>query len=89
MNWGKKIISIFPNPATDPYTNTDQIKMLAENQTKLDQVLTNAGYDVGHVISFEGGSGGGVAAIREHQTEGLGGFCRQCSGRAGFAGSSG
>ena len=52
---------VFPEPTTDPYTNTNQITMLAENQVKLDEVLTNTGYDVGHVISLEGGSGGGVA----------------------------
>ncbi|MBO0931364.1 zinc-dependent metalloprotease [Fibrella aquatilis] len=53
---------VYPNAATDPYTNTNQITMLGENQTNLDNVLGNAAYDVGHVISYEGGSGGGIAS---------------------------
>lgn len=56
--------TVYADPATDPYTNTNQITMLAENQTNLDNatVLGSANYDVGHVLSFEGGSGGGIAA---------------------------
>jgi hypothetical protein len=53
---------VYANAATDPYTNTNQITMLDENQTNLDNVLGNANYDVGHVLSFAGGSGGGIAS---------------------------
>ena len=53
---------VFPDAATDPYTNADQIKMLSENQTKLDLAIGTANYDVGHVLGTAGGSGGGVAA---------------------------
>ncbi len=52
---------VFPNAATDPYTNTDQSKMLDENQAKIDLAIGNANYDVGHVLGTAGGSGGGVA----------------------------
>ncbi len=53
---------VYPDPATDPYTNTDQIKLLTENQTNLTNAIGGANYDVGHVFASEGGSGGGVAA---------------------------
>lgn len=51
---------VYTDPLTDPYTNDDQGTMLSENQTNLDNVI-GAGYDIGHVLGFLGGSGGGVA----------------------------
>lgn len=51
---------VYTDPLTDPYTNNDQGVMLDENQANLDNVIT-AGYDVGHVLGYLGGSGGGVA----------------------------
>ena len=58
---------VYTNAATDPYTGDpsvdgQQITMLDENQTNLDAIFTSAGYDVGHVLGYLGGSGGGIAS---------------------------
>jgi hypothetical protein len=53
---------VFPDPKTDPYTNTNQSKMLTENQETLTKLLGSAKYDVGHVFGTAGGSGGGIAS---------------------------
>lgn len=53
---------VYTNPTTDPYTATDQITMLDENQANLDAVIGNSNYDIGHVFGAGGsGSGGGIA----------------------------
>ena len=54
---------VYTNAMTDPYTNSNQVMMLAENQTNCDLVLGNGGYDIGHVWGFVGSSGGGVASL--------------------------
>lgn len=46
---------IFTNPATDGYTNDDAFALLNENQAKLDAIITNSNYDIGHVVSTGGG----------------------------------
>ena len=47
---------IFTNPLTDPYTDpTDASLLIDENQAVLDLRLGNANYDIGHVLSTEGG----------------------------------
>lgn len=51
---------IFTNAATDGYTNNDGFTLLGENKTKLDTIITSAGYDIGHVFST---GGGGVASL--------------------------
>lgn len=51
---------VYTDAGTDPYTNDDQGAMLDENQANLDLLITG-GYDVGHVLGYAGGSGGGVA----------------------------
>jgi len=51
--------TVYPNPATDPYDNTDKPAQLTINQTNLDNVIGNANYDIGHLF---GTGGGGVAA---------------------------
>lgn len=52
---------VYTDAATDPYNNDDQDAMLEQNQTHLDNVITG-GYDIGHVLGYLGGSGGGIAA---------------------------
>jgi len=55
---------IYTNAATDPYTNSNQVAMLGENQTNLNSVIGNANYDIGHVWGYEGSSGGGIASFQ-------------------------
>jgi len=46
---------IFLDPATDPYTNDDGLVMLSENQTTCTNVVGSDNYDIGHVLSTDGG----------------------------------
>ena len=66
---------VFADPKTDPYTNSSQTKMLAENHETLTKLLGAAKYDIGHVFGTAGGSGGGVALFRsacDDDTKGAG-----------------
>jgi subtilisin-like proprotein convertase family protein len=69
---------IFLNGATDPYTNSDQIACMAENQETLDEIIGNANYDFGHVYRFSPGGGGianlGSACATGFKARGTSGF---------------
>ncbi|ROH90070.1 T9SS C-terminal target domain-containing protein [Chryseobacterium cucumeris] len=52
---------IYRNPATDPYTNGDEDKMLNENVKNINNVIGFAHYNIGHVF---GVNSGGVAGLR-------------------------
>lgn len=54
---------IFTDPATQPLTDSDTTQNLSANQTLVDNMVGDAGYDVAHVLNNGGSSGLGVAGI--------------------------
>jgi hypothetical protein len=52
---------IYRNPATDPYTNGDELKMLDENVRNINHVIGFAHYNIGHVFGIRSG---GIAGLR-------------------------
>ncbi len=71
------LATIFLNPATDPFTGTDNGTLAAQNQQALESAgVPFAAYDVGHVFAR---GGGGIA--------GLGVVCQSSKWRACSAGS--
>ncbi|MCS7037219.1 MAG: zinc-dependent metalloprotease family protein [Saprospiraceae bacterium] len=71
------LATIFLNPATDPFTGTDNGTLAAQNQLALEQAgVPLAAYDIGHVFAR---GGGGIA--------GLGVVCQNGKWRACSAGS--
>lgn len=74
---------VFTDPATDPYSNTDALAMLSQNQSALDALIGSANYDVGHVLAT---GGGGLAQL---SSVCVGGWkARGVTGRASPVGDS-
>jgi hypothetical protein len=51
---------VYTDDSADPYTNSDGVAMLGQNQSNLNSVIGSANYDIGHVFSTRGG---GVANL--------------------------
>ena len=62
-NNGGNIELLYDNPATDPYTNSDQGLMINENQINIDNVIGTAGYDIGHLFSTNGGGFASLGSV--------------------------
>ena len=72
---------IFTDATTDGYTNTNAIALENENQVKLDAVIGDTNYDIGHVFST---GGGGIADLARVGVAG-----RKAKGVSGTAAPSG
>lgn len=63
---------IYPNGATDPYTNSNASKLSDENQINLDNVIGDANYDIGHVFATSpGGEGTQGVCVRGDKAKGV------------------
>ena len=56
---GKKILDSTDHPIHDPYTNGNVKAMYKENTVALNNILGAKAYDIGHVLGFANGTGGG------------------------------
>ncbi|MEB4590891.1 M12 family metallo-peptidase [Candidatus Thiothrix sp. Deng01] len=58
--------TVYTSASSDPYTmgrSSDITPLLAQNQSNLDQVIGNSNYDVGHVVTTDGGGLAEVGVI--------------------------
>ncbi len=64
---------IFLDPVTDGFTDNDANALIGESQTKIDAVIGNANYDIGHTFSTGGGglAGLGVVGVTGQKANGI------------------
>ncbi len=55
--------TVFTNASTDGYTNGNTNAMLSENTARLDAIIGNANYDIGHVFGTYSSGGSGLAGL--------------------------
>lgn len=63
---------MFIDANTDPYTNTDAASDVDINQSTLDNLLGQANYDVGHLLTTNGGGLAGVGVVCLSNSKALG-----------------
>lgn len=63
---------MFTDPNNDPYTNSDVASDIDINQTTVDNVIGPANYDIGHLLSTNGGGLAGVGVVCRSDSKALG-----------------
>ena len=60
---GNNNLLLYPDPATDPYTNSSPGTMIDESRASINTVVGSANYDIGHVLGYRAGGYSGVAYV--------------------------
>lgn len=69
--------TIYTDAATDPYSNNSPVLLLRQNVTNLDEVLGSSAYDIGHVLTTDGGGLASIATVcGPYKAEGMSGLTR-------------
>jgi hypothetical protein len=63
---------MFTDANSDPYTNTDAASDVDINQSTLDNLLGQANYDLGHLLTTNGGGLAGVGVVCRSNSKALG-----------------